>query len=94
MNGTEERYGSYSLVREMLETPQIVAGFDSSSLAELGKKIGDVGRLLMTGEGSSRLFPAKSAIAHVSRKGWPLSLSTEAGRQATEPSASARSVKA
>ncbi len=84
MNGTEERYSSYSLVREMLETPQIVAGFDSPGLADLGKKIGAVDRLLMTGEGSSRLFPAKSAIAHASRKGWPLSLSTEAGRQATE----------
>ena len=84
MNGTEERYSSYSLIREMLETPQIVAGFDSASLADLGKQIRAVGRLLMTGEGSSRLFPAKSAIAHASRKGWPLSLSTEAGRQATE----------
>ena len=84
MNGTNERYSSYSLVREMLETPQIVAGFDSSGLADLGKKIGAVDRLLMTGEGSSRLFPAKSAITHASRKGWPLSLSTEAGRQATE----------
>lgn len=84
MNGTEERYSSYSLVREMLETPQIVAGFDSAALSSVGQKISSVGRLLMTGEGSSRLFPAKSAIAHASRKGWPLSLQTEAGRQATE----------
>lgn len=84
MNETEERYSSYSLVREMLETPEIVASFDSAALADLGQKIGSVGRLLMTGEGSSRLFPAKSAIAHASRKGWPLSLQTEAGRQASE----------
>jgi glutamine---fructose-6-phosphate transaminase (isomerizing) len=84
MNDTEERYCNYSLVREMLETPEIVAGFDSAALAALGKKIRSVGRLLMTGEGSSRLFPAKSAIAHASRMGWPLSLQTEAGRQATE----------
>jgi glutamine---fructose-6-phosphate transaminase (isomerizing) len=84
MNDTEKRYSNFSLVREMLETPQIVAGFDSASLADVGKQIGAVGRLLMTGEGSSRLFPAKSAIAHASRKGWSLSLSTEAGRQATE----------
>lgn len=84
MNGTDERYSSYSLVTEMLETPQIVAGFDSAALTAIGQKIGSVGRLLMTGEGSSRLFPAKSAIAHASRKGWPLSLQTEAGRQATE----------
>ncbi|MDA0282257.1 MAG: SIS domain-containing protein [Planctomycetota bacterium] len=84
MNGTEERYSSYSLVREMLETPQIVSSFDSAALADLGRKIGAAGRLLMTGEGSSRLFPAKGAIAHASRKGWPLALQTEAGRQAAE----------
>lgn len=84
MNEMDERYGKYSLVQEMLETPQLVESFDSMSLSGIGKQIGTVGRLLMTGEGSSRLFPAKSAMAHAARKGWPLSLSTEAGRQAAE----------
>lgn len=84
MNSTEERYGNFSLVREMLETPQIVASFDASPLSSTAERISSVGRLLLTGEGSSRLFPAKCAIAHASRRGWPLSLLTEAGRQATE----------
>eukprot|EP00913_Durusdinium_trenchii_P035247 g32977.t1 len=42
------------------------------------------GKLLLTGEGSSRIFPAKSAIAHARRVGSPLALHTEAGRQAQE----------
>jgi len=84
MNGTEERYRRFSLVREMLETPQLVAGFAPTGMTPVAERISSVGRLLMTGEGSSRLFPAKSVIAHAWRKGWPLSLHTEARRQATE----------
>ena len=60
------------------------AGFDPEQAKDVAEAIARVGRLLMTGEGSSRLFPAKSAMAHAQRKGWPLQLTTEAGRQAQE----------
>jgi len=84
MNLESERYSQFGLVRDMLATPEIIAGFDPAQCAETAQTIAAVGRLLMTGEGSSRIFPAKSAIAHARRKGWPLSLHTEAGRQAQE----------
>lgn len=84
MNLSEERYSQYALCREMLETASIVAGFDPASLSGIGAEIAAAGRLLMTGEGSSRIFPAKSIMAHSQRSGWSIGLATEAGRQASE----------
>ena len=84
MHLDDTRYSQFGLVRDMLATADIIAGFDPAQTAETAAEIAGVGRLLMTGEGSSRIFPAKSAIAHSRRKGWPLALHTEAGRQAQE----------
>ena len=52
--------------------------------AETACAVAGVGRLFLTGEGSSRIFPAKNVIAHARRCGWPLQLHTEGGRQAQE----------
>ncbi|MBM3971646.1 MAG: sugar isomerase [Planctomycetes bacterium] len=84
MNTTDTRYRSFALVRDMLETPEIIARFNPNQATDVAAEIASVGRLLLTGEGSSRIFPAKNAIAHARRHGWPLELHTEAGRQATE----------
>lgn len=81
MNSTSTSFG---LVRDMLAVPEIIRSFDCDRMAETAAAIRSVGRLLLTGEGSSRIFPAKSAIAHARRAGWPLALHTEAGRQAQE----------
>lgn len=92
MNLSEDRYGKFALCREMLETASIVASFDGSSLSGIGAEVAAAGRLLMTGEGSSRIFPAKSIIAHSHRLGWNIGLATEAGRQASEYDLSAWAV--
>jgi len=84
MQATEDRYSRFALVREMLETPGIVSRFDTSQYADVAARIATVGRLLMTGEGSSRIFPALQSIAHARRAGWNLELHTEAGQQACE----------
>ncbi|MHC4877894.1 MAG: SIS domain-containing protein [Planctomycetota bacterium] len=84
MNLSEDRYSKYALVREMLETSSIVAAFDPAQVANAAAEIAGTGRLLMTGEGSSRIFPAKSAMLHSRRTGLDLVLHTEAGRQACE----------
>lgn len=68
----------------MLDTPDIIARFNPSQATDVAAQIAGVGRLLLTGEGSSRIFPAKNAIAHARRAGWPLELHTEAGRQSKE----------
>ncbi|MEX1096452.1 MAG: sugar isomerase [Planctomycetales bacterium] len=80
----DDRYARFGLTRDMLETPEIIARFDCGQGRDAAREIAAAGKLLLTGEGSSRLFPAKSVIAHARRKGWPLALATEAGRQAQE----------
>jgi glucosamine--fructose-6-phosphate aminotransferase (isomerizing) len=74
----------YGLVRDMLEVPALVRRFDCDRMSETGRQLHDIGKLLLTGEGSSRIFPAHSVIAHARRSGWPLTLHTEAARQACE----------
>ncbi len=84
MNATDDRYQRFALVRDMLDTPEIIAKFNPNQAIDIASQIAGVGRLLMTGEGSSRIFPAKNAIAHARRQGSPLQLHTEAGRQSKE----------
>ena len=84
MNNTDERYTQFGLTTDMLATPDIVAKFDTTQVAETAKAIKSVGKLMLTGEGSSRIFPAKSVMRHAFLQGWSISLATEAGRQAQE----------
>ena len=82
MTPDNEQQAKLGLVQDMLAVPDIIRTFDPQRMRETGDQIADVGRLLLTGEGSSRLFPAKSVIATARRRGWPLALHTEAGLQA------------
>ncbi len=73
----------HALIREMLETPGILRRFDSTQVrgwadAMAGK------RLLVTGEGSSRIFPTKNLIARSLQTGHTLNITTEGARQAAE----------
>jgi glucosamine--fructose-6-phosphate aminotransferase (isomerizing) len=81
---THEAHTRFGLVRDMLATPSIVGGFDADQAIDTAQAIARTGRLLLTGEGSSRLFPAKNAIVHARRCNWPIQLHTEAARQAAE----------
>jgi glucosamine--fructose-6-phosphate aminotransferase (isomerizing) len=84
MKRTEEKYTRFGLVNDMLAVPAIIERFDPAQAVDTAQAIAKVGRLHLTGEGSSRIFPAKNAIAHARRQGWPLQLHTEAGRQSQE----------
>ena len=84
MNLNDETYGRFGLVRDMLSTPQIVASFDADQATGTAEQIASVGRLFLTGEGSSRLFPAKHAVMQARQHGGRLQLHTESGRQAQE----------
>ena len=59
MNLHDRRYSKFALVREMLETPRIVGEFDFHAAEDAARTIGEVGRLFLTGEGSSRIFPGQ-----------------------------------
>jgi glucosamine--fructose-6-phosphate aminotransferase (isomerizing) len=84
MNLSDSKYNQFGLVRDMLATADVVANFSADQAKETGRAIAQVGRLLLTGEGSSRIFPAKNAIANARHLNWPITLHTEAGRQAQE----------
>ncbi|MDX2443969.1 MAG: SIS domain-containing protein [Bacteroidales bacterium] len=84
MNLSEEKYSKYELVREMLKTSEIVREFDhkaSQPFAEAAKlKKG----MFFTGEGSSRIFPAKRSMVSTLQKGGQTPISTEGATQAME----------
>ncbi len=82
MNLSDDRYAQYALVKEMMETPKVVKDFDLSRTAAIAEKIKAAGSLLYTGEGSSRIFPAKNSIRRVFTEGITLGVHTEGSRQA------------
>lgn len=84
MNLTDSAYSSFSLVREMMETSQVVSRFDVSSLADMAGAVRAGKKVVFTGEGSSRIFPAKNAMCKNLRAGGPLAIAADGARQAAE----------
>jgi glucosamine--fructose-6-phosphate aminotransferase (isomerizing) len=84
MNLSDEKYSQFALVREMMDTVDIVKNFDPNQTAGVAKAISSVGRLLMTGEGSSRIFPAKNAIRKCLNWGIDLQIATDGSRQSAQ----------
>ncbi|MFP4426553.1 MAG: SIS domain-containing protein [Spirochaetaceae bacterium] len=77
----EKRYGAFALVREMIETVEVVRNFDLSRL-EGHTLISE--RLFLSGEGSSRIFPAKRFRAQALRDGASLETVVEGATQGLE----------
>jgi glutamine---fructose-6-phosphate transaminase (isomerizing) len=84
MNASDSKYSRFGLVCDMLATVDVVRDFTCDHLKDTARAIGSVGRLLLTGEGSSRIFPAKHAILQARRHNYPLTLHTESAKQAQE----------
>ena len=77
----QEQYSRFFLVREMMETADVIRRFDVQRALEYAPT---ESRILLTGEGSSRLFPAKRAITAGMREGYDQILVTEGATQAVE----------
>src|SRR5512133_3354551 len=84
MNLKEEKYNRYALVREMLETPSIIRSFDPAAAAPFAANVKKSSGLFLTGEGSSRIFPAKRAISASLKKKYVMPVLTEGSTQAGE----------
>jgi glucosamine--fructose-6-phosphate aminotransferase (isomerizing) len=84
MKLSEEKYNKYALVREMMETPEIIRSFDPEVALRFAKAVKGRKGLFLTGEGSSRIFPAKRAIYTSHKKGLTLPVVTEGCTQAEE----------
>jgi glutamine---fructose-6-phosphate transaminase (isomerizing) len=84
MNLTEEKYNKYALVKEMMETPGIIRSFDPEVATMFALSAAKCKGLFLTGEGSSRIFPAKRAISSSLKKDFILPVISEGSTQAEE----------
>jgi glucosamine--fructose-6-phosphate aminotransferase (isomerizing) len=84
MNLTNPDYAKYALVQEMMQTIDVVKNFNPDQTNAIAKKIKSVGKLFFTGEGSSRILPAKNAIRKALTWGIDMSLFTDGSRQAAQ----------
>ncbi|HDR68024.1 MAG TPA: sugar isomerase [Bacteroidaceae bacterium] len=84
MNLKESKYINYALVQEMMQTAEIVKQFDPDQTRQIAEEIKSAGKLLLTGEGSSRIFPAKNAIRKALKWGLDLSIFTDGSRQSAQ----------
>lgn len=84
MNLNDKKYSKFALVREMMETPGIMRSFHPEVTIPFLPSFKSKKGLFLTGEGSSRLFPAKRAIFSSFRKDFLLPVMTEGCTQALE----------
>jgi glutamine---fructose-6-phosphate transaminase (isomerizing) len=77
-------YSQFGLVTDMMSVPGIIRGFQPSVVEPCVARIRERGKLLLTGEGSSRLFPAHQAVSYCRKTGAPLVIHTESGRQSQD----------
>lgn len=75
-------HNKFALVKEMLETASVVRKLETAAITDLAAQLGD--KILLTGEGSSRIFPAKNAIANALAAGYPQQIFTEGATQAMD----------
>lgn len=76
-----EKYTRYALCREMMETVSLVRNLDTAPMEAIAVTSD---RVLLSGEGSSRIFPAKHLIARALRSAGAPRIATEACLQARE----------
>lgn len=84
MNLTENKYSKFALVREMMETPDVIRSFKPESAEPFIMQANLKKGLFLTGEGSSRIFPAKRALYDNLKRGSILNISTEGATQSLE----------
>ncbi|MCG8570461.1 MAG: SIS domain-containing protein [Spirochaetes bacterium] len=83
MNLKEEKYSKFSIVQEMLETSAVLKKIDLNQFTNLSTKINS-DKIFLTGEGSSRIFPAKNLIYHALKNNYQEYFVTECSSQAME----------
>ncbi len=84
MNLTDQKYAKFALVREMMETIEVVRNFDPNSTKQLSELVKRKGKMFITGEGSSRIFPAKNCMRKFKEWGIDINIQTEGSLQARD----------
>ena len=83
MNENDEKYRKYSLVKEMLEVRKVLGTMKLTYIFEFTKHIKHK-KILLTGEGSSRIFPAKKVIYDARHHNYKETIITEGASQSAE----------
>jgi len=83
MNLQDTKYNQFFLIREMLETGEIVKHLDIKKILSYEKEVKKE-RIFFTGEGSSRIFPAKKTMYEARKKGYKEDFYTDCATQALE----------
>lgn len=78
----DPRYGRFALVREMAEAGDVVRRLSLDRIRNLSEHVKD--RVLLSGEGSSRIFPAKKTISDAQRLLYQEQLFTVGATEALE----------
>ena len=84
MNREDAKYTKFALCKEMLETADVVRRFDPDAGEPFADTVAKKNAVFMTGEGSSRIFPAKRAIYQAMQVGVALPMLTDGATQALE----------
>lgn len=84
MNLADLQYANYTLVQEMMQCIEAVKKFSPDLTKEVAGEIKSVGKLFLTGEGSSRILPAKNAMRKALKWSINTFISTEGSLQAAE----------
>ena len=82
MNLKDNKYAKYYLVQEMMGTVPTVAKFDPACSQFVADSLRKTGRMFFTGEGSSRLFPAKNCRRVALTWGLPVEVQNDGSHQA------------
>jgi len=83
MNLQDNKYNKFFLIKEMLETGEIIKRLDVRKILSYEKEVKKE-RIFITGEGSSRIFPAKKIMYEARKKGYKEDFYTDCASQAME----------
>ena len=84
MNLKDNKYAQYYLCREMMDTVEVIRKFNPATADFIAASAQKTGHILFSGEGSSRIMPAKNAIRKALRFGIDTMVHTEGSHQASE----------
>jgi len=83
MNLKDSKYNKYFLIKEMLETGEIVKHLNIEKILSFEREVKKE-RIFFTGEGSSRILPAKKIMYEARKKGYKEDFFTDCATQALE----------
>jgi len=83
LNLQDNKYNKFFLIKEMLDTGEIISNLEVRKILSFEKEV-KKDRIFFTGEGSSRIFPAKKIMYEARKKTYKQDFYTDCAAQALE----------